>query len=178
MFITRFGISRPVVVRLVLILTVVLGLYSYRAMPKYLDPDLTIGEALVITTCPGFSPEEVEKLITTKLEEKLKGISEIRRYESTSFEGTSKIHVFFNTRLSEYEIDQAIQEVRNAVDQVQDLPPEADTPRVVEIEIAPFSSLSGGLGWKSPHDEAPGDSRRCGRDLGRDRRCFPCGDHG
>ena len=150
MFITRFGISRPVVVRLVLILTVVLGLYSYRAMPKYLDPDLTIGEALVITTCPGFSPEEVEKLITTKLEEKLKGISEIRRYESTSFEGTSKIHVFFNTRLSEYEIDQAIQEVRNAVDQVQDLPPEADTPRVVEIEIALFPVCLVGLAGNLP----------------------------
>ena len=150
MFLTRFGISRPVVVRLALILILILGVYSYRAMPRYLDPDLTIGEALIITTCPGFSPEEVEKLITNKLEDQLEGIGQIRRYESISFEGTSKIHVFFNTGLSEYEIDRAVEDVRNAVDQVEDLPQEANKPRVIEIEIALFPVCLVGLSGQIP----------------------------
>ena len=132
-----------------LILILVFGIYSYNMMPRYLDPDLTIGEAVIYTICPGFSPEEIEKLVTKKIEDQLDGISEIRRYESTSFESTSNIHVFFNTRLSEYEIDQAMQEIRNAVDQVEDLPDEAKVPRVIEIEIAVFPvckvGLSGGL---------------------------------
>ena len=68
MFITRFGLNRPVVVRMALIVIVVLGIYSYRAMPRYLDPDLTIGEGLVITIAEGFSPEEMEKLVTNKIE--------------------------------------------------------------------------------------------------------------
>ena len=145
MFLTRFGLSRPIVVRMALILIVVLGIYCYRAMPRYLDPDLTIGEGVVITLCPGFSPEDMEKLVTNKIEDELQGISEIRRHESHSFESTSKVHVLFNTRLSEYGIDQAMQEVRNAVDQVEDLPEDAKVPRVIEIDVAIFPVCMVGL---------------------------------
>jgi len=150
MFLTRFGINRPVVVRMALILIVVLGIYSYRAMPRYLDPDLTIGEGLIITIAEGFSPEEMEKLVTNKIEDELQGISQIRRYESSSFESTSKIHVYFQTHLSEYEIDQGMQEVRNAVDRVDDLPLEAKVPRVLEIDIALFPVCMVGLSGNLP----------------------------
>lgn len=150
MFITRFGIERPIVVRMVLVLIIILGIYSYRAMPRYLDPDLTIGEGIVLTICPGFSPEEMEKLVTQKIEDELEGISQIRRYESQSYESTSKIHVFFQTHLSDYEIDQAMQEVRNAVDRVEDLPDEAKVPRVFEIDIALFPVCMVGLSGDLP----------------------------
>ena len=95
MFLTKFGVERPIVVRMTLILIVILGIYCYRTMPRYLDPDLTIGEGIVFTLCPGFSPEEMEKLVTKKIEDELEGISQIRRFESQSYESTSKIHVFF-----------------------------------------------------------------------------------
>ena len=133
-----------------LILIVVLGIYSYKAMPRFLDPDITIGEGVIFTLCPGFSPEEMEKLVTQKIEDELEGISEIRRYESSSYEGVSKIHVFFNTELSEYEIDQAMQEVRNAVDRVDDLPEEAKVPRVIEIDVAIFPVCIVGLAGDLP----------------------------
>jgi multidrug efflux pump len=150
MFLTRLSISRPVLVRMVLLLIICFGIYAYRSMPRYLDPDLTIGEAVIVTLCPGYSPEEMEKLVTNKIEDELDGISEIRRHESYSYEGTSKIHVLFNTRLSEYEIDQAMQEVRNAVDRVDDLPEEAKVPRVIEIEIALFPVCMVGLAGDIP----------------------------
>lgn len=150
MFLTKFSVSRPVVVRMALILIVIFGIYAYSSMPRFLDPDITIGEGVVITVCPGFSPEEMESLVTKKIEDELKGISEIRRFESNSYESTSKIHVFFNTRLSEYEIDQAMQEVRNAVDRVDDLPEEAKAPRVIEIDIAIFPVCMVGLAGQLP----------------------------
>ncbi|MGD9074225.1 MAG: efflux RND transporter permease subunit [Desulfobacteraceae bacterium] len=150
MFITRFGISRPVVVRLALIIIVALGIYSYRAMPRYLDPDLTIGEGIVLTIVEGFSPEEMEKLVTNKIEDELQGISQIRRYESNSFESTSNIHVYFQTHLSEYEIDQGMQEVRNAVDRVDDLPEDAKVPRVLEIDMALLPVCMVGLSGELP----------------------------
>jgi multidrug efflux pump len=150
MFLTRFGISRPVVVRMALILIVALGIYCYKAMPRFLDPDITIGEGVIFTLCPGFSPEEMEKLVTQKIEDELEGISEIRRHESNSYESTSKIHVFFNTELSEYEIDQAMQEVRNAVDRVDDLPEAAKVPRVIEIDVAIFPVCIVGLAGDLP----------------------------
>lgn len=146
----KFGLSRPVVVRMTLILIVVVGLYCYHSMPRYLDPDLTLGEGIILTYCPGFSPEEMEKLVTNKIEDKLEGISEIRKVESQSFESTSKIHVFFHTELSEYEIDQAMQEIRNAVDRVDDLPEDAEVPLVIELDIAIFPSCMVGLSGDLP----------------------------
>jgi multidrug efflux pump len=150
MFLTRFGIERPVVVRMTLLLLVVLGVYAYRAMPRYLEPDLTVGRAMVITVCPGFSPEEMEKLVTNRIEKELQGISEIRRFESNSYESTSKIDVFFQTHLSEREIDQGMQEVRNAVDRVDDLPAESEAPRVLEIDTAVFPVCLVGLSGSLP----------------------------
>ncbi len=150
MNLTQFGLSRPVVVRMALLLIVILGITSYRAMPRYLDPDLTIGEALIITLCPGYSPEDVEKLVTRKIEDELDGISDIRRFESGSSESLSKIHIFFNTDLSKNEIKKAMQDVRNAVDRVDDLPVEAKVPRVVELEIALFPVCLVGIAGDLP----------------------------
>ena len=150
MFITKFAIERPIVVRMALVLILAFGLYSYWKMPKYLDPDITVGEGIVLTICPGFSPEEMEKLVTKKIEDELDGISDIRRFESRSFESTSNVHIFFNTDLSEYEIDQAMQDVRNAVDGVNDLPEEAEVPRVIEIDLAIFPVCMVGLAGRLP----------------------------
>jgi multidrug efflux pump len=150
MFLTRFAVSRPIVVRMALFLILIFGIYAYQSMPRFLDPDITIGEGMIVTICPGFSPEEMENLVTKKIEEELKGISQIRRFESSSYESTSKIHVYFNTRLSEYEIDQAMQEVRNAVDRVDDLPEEAKVPIVLEIDVAIFPVCMVGLSGQVP----------------------------
>ncbi len=150
MFLTKFAIERPIVVRMAFFLIVVFGLYCYQAMPKFLDPDITVGEGIIFTLCPGFSAEEMEKLVTKKIEDELKGISHIRRFESRSFESTSNIHIFFNTDLSEYDIDQAMQEVRNAVDNVDELPEDAKIPRVLEIDIAIFPVCMVGLAGPLP----------------------------
>ncbi len=150
MFLTKFAIERPIVVRMAFFLIVIFGLYSYKAMPRFLDPDITVGEGVIFTLCPGFSAEEMEKLVTQKIEDELEGISDIRRFESQSFESTSNIHVFFNTDLNEYEIDQAMQEVRNAVDRVDELPEDAKIPRVLEIDIAIFPVCMVGLAGPLP----------------------------
>ena len=150
MFLTKFAIERPIVVRMAFFLIVIFGIYAYQAMPRFLDPDITVGEGLVITVCPGFSAEEMEKLVTQKIEDELEGISEIRRFESRSFEGSSKIRIYFNTNLTEYEIDQAMQEVRNAVDRVDDLPEDAKVPLVLEIDVAIFPVCMVGLAGPLP----------------------------
>ena len=104
MFLTKFGIARPIIVRLTLVLIIALGIFGYRSMPRYLDPDITVGQGVIVTICPGFSPEEMEKLVTNKIEDELQGISQVKRYESKSFESTSHINIHFQTDLSEYEI--------------------------------------------------------------------------
>jgi len=150
MFLTKFAIERPIVVRMAFFLIVIFGVYAYQAMPRFLDPDITVGEGIILTLVPGFSAEEMEKLVTKKIEDELEGISDIRRIESRSFESISNIHVYFNTDLGEYDIDQAMQEVRNAVDNVEELPEDAKIPRVLEIDIAIFPVCMVGLAGPLP----------------------------
>ena len=133
-----------------LILIFAAGIYSYNAMPRYLDPDVHLGEGVIYTICPGFSPEEMEKLVTNKIEDELEGISEIRKIESNSFESISKIHVFFHAELSEYEMDQGMQEVRNAVDRVVDLPVDAEVPFVLELDVSILPVCMVGLAGELP----------------------------
>ncbi|MCD6294994.1 MAG: efflux RND transporter permease subunit [Deltaproteobacteria bacterium] len=85
MFLTKFAIERPVVVCMAFFLIVIFGVYAYQAMHRFLDPDITVGEGIILTLVPGFSAEEMEKLVTKKIEDALKGISDIRRIESRSF---------------------------------------------------------------------------------------------
>ncbi|MBW1801095.1 MAG: efflux RND transporter permease subunit, partial [Deltaproteobacteria bacterium] len=51
---------------------------------------------------------------------------------------------------SEYRIDQGMQELRNAVDRAEDLPDEAKTPSVIEIDVAVFPVCILGLSGDYP----------------------------
>ena len=54
-----------------LIGTVLWGVYGYVQMPQRKDPDIPIRQALVLCPWPGASAEKIEQLITRRLEEKV-----------------------------------------------------------------------------------------------------------
>jgi len=52
-------------------LSVIFGFYSYYITPKQEAPDLTAPVAIINTVYPGASPEDVEKLVTRKIEDEI-----------------------------------------------------------------------------------------------------------
>src|ERR1700690_2090847 len=53
---------------ILLIATVVLGIYGYTQMPKRKDPDIPVRVASVTTQYPGGTAEQVEQLVTRPIE--------------------------------------------------------------------------------------------------------------
>lgn len=135
MIVNQLALKRQVTVLALLVLIVIAGLYCYLTLPRESFPDITIPYVFVTTTYEGVAPEDMEKLITIPIERKLKGLSDVEEIRSTSAEGISTVAVKF---LPSIDIDDALQKVRDKVDQAkQDLPPDLpDDPVIQEVNFS------------------------------------------
>lgn len=126
--------NQPLVL-VIVVLIVLAGLYSYAKLPREAAPDIQIPYIFVTTTYEGVAPEDMEKLITIPLERKLKGLEGVEELTSKSDDGASTIAIKF---LPSVDIDDALQKVRDKVDQAQgDLPSELeDDPVISEMNFA------------------------------------------
>ncbi len=64
--------------------TLLWGAYAYFAMPQRKDPEIPVRVALVLCPWPGASAEQVEQLLTRRLEEKIAENTKVEKIESTS----------------------------------------------------------------------------------------------
>ncbi|MCB1764012.1 MAG: efflux RND transporter permease subunit, partial [Gammaproteobacteria bacterium] len=69
MNITRLAIENNRTSLLVLLLILVAGVSTFKAMPRAYDPGFIVRTAQVITYFPGASTERVEQLISSPLED-------------------------------------------------------------------------------------------------------------
>ena len=83
-------------------------------MPRENFPEIKDTKIYVNSIFPGNTAEDIEKLITDPLEEKLKTVSNVTKITSTSQENVSMVIVEFESDVS---IDQAKQKVKDAVDE-------------------------------------------------------------
>jgi CzcA family heavy metal efflux pump len=135
MIVNELAQKRPAAVLSLLVALVIIGTYSYLTLPRESFPDITIPYVFVTTTYEGVAPEDMEKLITIPIERKIKGISDLEEVRSTSAEGISTVAVKF---LPGVDIDDALQKVRDKVDQAkQDLPQDMpDDPVIQEVNFS------------------------------------------
>ncbi len=78
---------------LAIILLIVSGLGALSTMPRMEDPRMQNRHASVLTRLPGASAERIEVLITEKIEQKLRKISEIKNITSVSRPGISAVKI-------------------------------------------------------------------------------------
>lgn len=83
------------VVLFLLLLVVSVGVYSYRTLPIDTFPDPTPVQVNLYTQAPGLSAEEVESIITRRIESFMSGIKDVELVRSVSLPGLSYISVFF-----------------------------------------------------------------------------------
>jgi CzcA family heavy metal efflux pump len=104
-------------------------------LPRESFPDITIPYVFVTTTYEGVAPQDMEELITIPIERKLKGIDNVEEIRSTSAEGISTVAIKF---LPKVDLDDAVQKVRDKVDQAKnDLPADlADDPSIREVNFS------------------------------------------
>lgn len=72
-------------------LVIILGVYSYYIIPKQEAPDITAPVSLITTIYPGASPEDVEALVTSKIENQIKEIKGYEYSNSYSYNSISTV---------------------------------------------------------------------------------------
>jgi multidrug efflux pump subunit AcrB len=83
---------------------------------------------------PGASPEDMEKLVTEKVEDKLEGLDGLKKVTSTSGDGFTSVQVEFNP---DVEVETALRRVKDKVDEAKpDLPVDAEEPVVQELNFS------------------------------------------
>jgi multidrug efflux pump subunit AcrB len=125
----------------VMILIVVGGLLAYQRLGRLEDPEFTIKEALVITSYPGASAEEVAREVTNPVEIAVQQLGQLERVESESTRGRSVVSVVIKDQFDKHSIPQVWDELRRKVADVQPLlPPSA---RGGSIVIDDFGDVYG-----------------------------------
>ncbi len=136
MKLTEYALKFKTTVYVLILLIIVVGINSYRALPVENAPDIQIPIILVQTLYPGVAPQDMEKLVTNILERELKDLSDVKEMTSTSSESVSIVQIEFET---EVDLDEARQRVRDKVDMAKpDLPADAEDPVLIEINISDF----------------------------------------
>ena len=78
------------------------GIYAFRSLPIDAFPDVTNILVQVVTTAPGLSPAEMERLVTYPMELHLTGLPGLTDIRSLSKVGLSLITVVFNDDIDIY----------------------------------------------------------------------------
>ncbi|MEK7745640.1 MAG: efflux RND transporter permease subunit [Elusimicrobiota bacterium] len=139
----EFFLKRRVLTNLITFFIVVVGTWQSLKVRREAFPDIDFDIVTIVTALPGASPEEVETLVTRKVEDTLRGLSGIDRVESYSLENQSLVVLRLDENLSDREKDKVVNEVFQAAGRVEDLPSLADKPLVKEMTSSrPLISLS------------------------------------
>ncbi len=91
----RLVIKYPLLTVLGTLALVIVGVRSYRELPVDAVPDLTNVQVQVLTSAPGLSPVEVERLVTQPVELAMTGIPHVARIRSISRSGVSAVTLVF-----------------------------------------------------------------------------------
>lgn len=90
---TGFALNNRSLTLAFLLVVLILGPLSVVSHPSREDPAITIRSASVIAQFPGMSAKRIENLITSKLEEKIREISEVDEIETISSVGQSLVKI-------------------------------------------------------------------------------------
>ena len=132
--ISAWSIQNPVVPIILFLGLSLAGIASFMTMKVQSQPDIEFPVVIVTVAQPGAAPTEIETQITQRIESAVRTISGIDSMSSTASEGSSQTQIMFQLGT---DINQAVNEVKNAVDQARgDLPDGILEPQVIKAQTS------------------------------------------
>jgi len=110
---SSWAINNKTTIYVAMLILLFMGISAYFSMPRENFPEIKETKIYISSIYPGNTSEDIEKLITEPLEDKLKMISNVVKIESTSQEDYSMIMVEFDEHIT---VDQAKQKVKDEID--------------------------------------------------------------
>ena len=115
MDIARASIKRYVVILFICLLTLIGGVMAYTEIGKLEDPSFTIKTAVISAVYPGASAEEVEQEVTSRIEDAVQAMGEIKHIRSRSTPGLAIIYVDIKDEYTSKELPQVWDKLRQKV---------------------------------------------------------------
>ncbi len=141
----RFATRHVVLFNLLFVVFLLAGGLVAQRIPVDAYPDVDLDAATVMTVWLGASPEEIDTLVTSRVEDEIEGIRGIDRIVSESRPNRSNILIKFQETLSDADVDRAFQDIRAALERINDLPEDAEEPilqRQTVFEIFPLAQVA------------------------------------
>ncbi len=111
--ISSWAIDNPSVVYVMIAIFLFMGYSAYMALPREDFPEVVETKVYISTPYPGNTAEDVERLITDPLEDRIKNVSNLVELTSTSQEDYSIITAEFDEDIT---VEEAKQKVKDEVD--------------------------------------------------------------
>ena len=115
-----------------IVLVMILGVMNYINAPKQQSPRIQLATALITTIYPGGSAEDVERLVTREIEEKLMALDECD--EVSSYSNPNHSVVFYSVKASD-DYSEQWSTLRRAMKEVQSDLPEACNSITVDTDF-------------------------------------------
>ena len=129
--VTLFFIERPILVNFILAINFIFGAYFIYKVPKEAFPGVSMNQIVIVTKYPGASAKDVELNITTKIEDKIAEIGNIKEFRSSSIESVSRITIFANDDLNDGQFKDLLADVQTDVDKIDDFPSDVEGQPVI-----------------------------------------------
>ena len=128
---SKFSVKKPYTVVVGIVLIIILGVVSFTNMTVDLLPSMNLPYALVMTSYPGASPEEVEEIVTKPVEQTMATVSNIKNIQSVSSENASTVVLEFAQTAN---MDSVTIEMRESLDQISGFwPDEVANPIIMKL---------------------------------------------
>ena len=127
------SIRNPIAPLLAFMLLMMLGWQSFNALPITRFPNIDVPVVAVTLIQAGAAPAELETQVTKIIEDAVAGITGVKNVVSKINDGVSLTTVEFRV---EVPTDQAVQDVKDAIDRVTgDLPAGVEAPVVTKVDV-------------------------------------------
>ena len=119
-------------VNMLMLVLLAAGFICAFTLQREMFPESRPDKLLISAIYPGVQPEDVEKAVTIKIEEAVRSLEGIEKVEAQVGEGIS--FVTLTLAQSVGNVDVLVQEVRNELDTIQDLPDDLEEISIRKVE--------------------------------------------
>ncbi|MCA9042272.1 MAG: efflux RND transporter permease subunit, partial [Planctomycetaceae bacterium] len=142
MSLPSFSVRNSVLVNMLMIVVLVAGAFFSLSLVREMFPEVRASKLIVQAIYPGVQPDEIQKTVTIKFEEKVKDIEGIEKIESTIGEGFSMTTLTLFNEVDD--VNAVLDEVKNELDSIPDIPQDVELsirkfePKLPVISIAVY----------------------------------------
>ncbi len=145
----RFLAKQKVFANMMAVFLIFTGVFTFATSPKESLPEIKLGIIIISTIYPDAAPQEVEKLVTSPVEDAVKNIKGIKQITSSSSDSVSLVVLTLEPDVKDTQ--NLLNNIKNSVDRITTLPENAEAPEVTELTSDEFpvitAQLSGGADY-------------------------------